>query len=727
MSAAAAASRREVARYAFFDRDGVHLFDEVKYDPKSFALCRPSGVAAAGTGALPPGGIVWGLNAGYYLCNNCALEWKAARDGGPGVIWLEDCPRVLFNLPAVLAATDIIVCEGAKDAQAANDLGFTATTNPQGAGQWKKEYSENLRGKNVAIVVDLDDAGRKHGDKVARMLRGVAASIKIVLLPFSSEHPGKDFSDWLAAGGTPEQLGELIEQAPEASSGEDEPDAENASSRAKQSSILAELCSDVTLFHDHDFVEYGVIQVNGHREVWPVSSRSFEHLLVRRFFGAEGKPPSADAIKETRALFCARARYEGEQREVATRILRAGRNISISLADDQWRAIEITQCQWRIVAEASALFIKTPGMDPLPMPVGAGDLRELQELLRLDKEQSMLCVAWLLGALHPEGPYPILALHGEHGSAKSTRARALRRLVDPATPSLRTPPKDERDLIIAARNAHVIGIDNLSGIPPWLSDALCRLSTGGGFGTRKLYTDGEEILFDGKRPIILNGIAEDVCQAPDLADRAIVLALPPIRDEDRITEKEFWRQFEQIQPRIFGALLNAVAAAHANFKNTVISKPPRMADFALWICAAAEALPFTAQEFLEAYRLNRSEAILLALESSTVASAVLRLLEDGDIEDLTYTELLGKLNHNATETTKKAKAWPKNARALSGTLRRFAPALRAAGCFIQELARDPVTRIKRISIRKGRADSNRQAQPDPTEGSHLDPMVEEIL
>ena len=154
-------------------------------------------------------------------------------------------------------------------------------------------------------------------------------------------------------------------------------------------------------------------------------------------------------------------------------------------------------------------------------------------------------------------------------------------------------------------------------------------------------------------------------------------------------------------------------------------KPPRMADFAMWVCAAAPALPFTAEEFLEAYRTNRSEAILLSLESSSLASAIQRLVEESDFEG-TYTELLGKLNRITTEATQKSKTWPKNARALSGTLRRFAPALRAAGCFIEEFARDPVTKAKRISIHKGVANSTRKNESDPEE-SHPDPLVEEII
>jgi hypothetical protein len=101
-----------------------------------------------------------------------------------------------------------------------------------------------------------------------------------------------------------------------------------------------------------------------------------------------------------------------------------------------------------------------------------------------------------LAALSDKGPYPVLALLGEQGSAKSTFATILRSLVDPNTAPLRALPREDRDLFIAANNAHVLAFDNISGMPNWISDTLCRLATGGGFSVRQLYTDQDEVLFD---------------------------------------------------------------------------------------------------------------------------------------------------------------------------------------------------------------------------------------
>lgn len=116
----------------------------------------------------------------------------------------------------------------------------------------------------------------------------------------------------------------------------------------------------------------------------------------------------------------------------------------------------------------------------LPVPKRGGTVDELKQFVNVSDDDSWrLLVAWLVQALRPRGPYPVLLLQGEQGSAKSTAERLLRALVDPSVAPLRTTPRNEHDLYIAATNAWVIALDNISNLKPWLSDGLCRLSTGG--------------------------------------------------------------------------------------------------------------------------------------------------------------------------------------------------------------------------------------------------------
>jgi hypothetical protein len=173
----------------------------------------------------------------------------------------------------------------------------------------------------------------------------------------------------------------------------------------------------------------------------------------------------------------------------------------------------------------------------------------------------------------------VIVLSGEQGSAKSTFSAILRALLDPNTAPLRALPREDRDLFIAASNGHVLAFDNVSGLPAWISDTLCRLATGGGFAVRQLYSDQDEVLFDAARPVILNGI-EDIVTRPDLADRAVFLTLEPIPEERRRPEQELWAAFEAERPRILGVLLDAVAKGLAQLQHTKLDRLPRMADFA---------------------------------------------------------------------------------------------------------------------------------------------------
>jgi hypothetical protein len=274
----------------------------------------------------------------------------------------------------------------------------------------------------------------------------------------------------------------------------------------------------------------------------------------------------------------------------------------------------------------------------------------------------------------------VLALTGEHGSAKSSLVALLRSLVDPNTALLRTLPRDEHDLFIAATNGHVIAIDNVSSLPPWLSDALCRLSTGGGFATRQLYTDTDEVLLDAMRPIALTGI-EDVVTRGDLADRAMLVRLDPVLEERRRPEREIWVEFEGARPRILGALLDAMAHGMRELSTTRPDRLPRMADFALWVTACEGAL-WQAGAFLHAYDSNRDEMNETVIEGYLVATGVRSLMAVRARWEGIAQDLLPMLAEMAGEAATRAKSWPKNPKALAGRLRLAAPNLRRVGIFV---------------------------------------------
>ena len=116
---------------------------------------------------------------------------------------------VLYNLPAVLKADEVWIVEGEKDADNLIELGFTATTNFDGAGKWRDSYSQYLKDKNVVLIPDADDPGRAHMQKVAAALHGVAASVKILELP-NPAREGYDVSDFIAEQGDPDTVADQL-------------------------------------------------------------------------------------------------------------------------------------------------------------------------------------------------------------------------------------------------------------------------------------------------------------------------------------------------------------------------------------------------------------------------------------------------------------------------------------------------------------------------------------
>jgi hypothetical protein len=268
-------------------------------------------------------------------------------------------------------------------------------------------------------------------------------------------------------------------------------------------------------------------------------------------------------------------------------------------------------------------------------------------------------------------------IEGEQGAAKSTTARILRLLVDPNTAPLRALPREERDAFITASNSHVIVFDNISTVPGWLSDTLCRLATGGGFAVRKLWSDDDESLFDAERPAILTGI-EDMVTRPDLADRSIFVSLEPINDDRRMAEEDLWAAFEAERPGILGALYDALAHGLASLPDIQLAELPRMADFARW-GAACEGALWERGTFERAYAANRAEAISVLIDGDAFASALRNFMAARSVWEGRASDLYEVLTADAPDNLRKSKAWPGDARALSGRLKRLAAFLRRVG------------------------------------------------
>jgi len=454
-----------------------------------------------------------------------------------------------------------------------------------------------------------------------------------------------------------------------------------SSKRENQADALVRLALKSAIYFHHGEEAYAQINAGDHLETILLRSSAFRIWLAGIFYKKQQKPANREAIGNSIETLAARAIYDGQEHDIFTRVAQHDGKIYIDLGDPSWCAVEVSQLTWRVISsrECPVRFRRAKGTAALPMPAEGGSIADMRAFLNLGSDDDFfLITAWLVAAARPTGPYPILIVHGEKGACKSSMVRILRDLIDPSDAPLRSAPREERDLAIAAKNGWVITGENLSHLSAELSDSLCRLSTGAGLTTRKLYTDDEETIFLASRPIVLNAISE-IATRPDLLDRAIVISLPAMQDGNRKAEDDLRREFAQARPQLFGALLDAVVVALGNIDTVKVDNMPRMADFSKWITAAESALPWATGDFLRAYRANRMSANELAVEASSVAEAVRALARPWSG---TATELLAALNSQLGDK-RPPKNWPDAPRALTNRLRNIAPDMRAMGIDVQ--------------------------------------------
>ena len=434
------------------------------------------------------------------------------------------------------------------------------------------------------------------------------------------------------------------------------------------------------LFHCDDQA-YVTVPVNGHRETYGVDRRAFAQWCRRTFHERHGRTVSAPALADARATIESRALFDHPKLSVHRRVGGGPEVIYIDLGDEAWTAAKVTATGWELLPHP-VKFVRAKGMHALPHPITGGHVDELRRFINVGdggagEARWALVLAWLCQAFLPAGPYPILVLHGEQGSAKTSTAKVLRSLIDPSMSPLRAEPASARDLMISACNSWCLGFDNVSHLTSELSDGLCRLATGGGFSTRELHTDSEETIFDAQRPVILTGISE-LATRSDLLSRCLILDLP--RLESPIPEATILAEFDEARPRLIGALLSALARGLARLPDAHAAGHSRLPDFCRFAVAVELGLGRPAGTFERAYEDAIAGTHQLALESAPVAGAIREFAST-----LTHpwcgtaSELLELLGAHASEALLHRRGWPATPKALADALRRLAPDLREVG------------------------------------------------
>jgi hypothetical protein len=632
------------------------------------------------------------------------MWWRRSRSlKGLGGRKVETLP--LYNLPALVAAPAdavVIVTEGEKACEALTARRLLAVATVTGAAKIPSDdVLRVLAGHPVLLWPDADEKGSTHMRRIAARLTALGIAARWV--EWRDAPTGGDAADWPRSTAELEALLGRAGAVPDAEEEHATGGKTKTASLPSQAARLVKLAAQAEHTPEHE--PYATIVVAGHSETYPLKSSGFRLWLQRQFHQATQKIPSAQATSDALNVLMGRALFDSPPHSVFVRLApTSSGGIMLDLGTPEWKAVEVTDADWHLITNPPVKFRRPRGLLALPIPVPGGRIDALRAFLNLGRDENWIfVVAWLAAALRPSGPYPILGIHGEHGSAKTNLARILRGLIDPNTAPLRAQPRDDQNLVIAAANSWILAYDNLSKVPPWLSDALCRVATGGGYGTRELYADREEILFDVQRPILFTSI-EDLGTRDDFADRKLGVCCPPIDDAKRLTEAKLFAAVDAARPIILGALLTAVSMGLRRW-NLVGDGPwPRLADFSQWISACEPALGWQSGTLIRVYGAHRQESAETVIESSAVGLVLCQFMRgqpDGRWEG-TLGDLLDALTPLASDSIKKdAKRWPRSPRGLRGKLERLAPDLRRLGItleFFREATRDRARKVRITTV-----------------------------
>ena len=442
----------------------------------------------------------------------------------------------------------------------------------------------------------------------------------------------------------------------------------------------------------------------------PLASRSGNSIRARlaaSLHRQTGKVASASALSDCITVLDGEA-SELDPRPVWLRIGQHAGTVVVDMGTETGQCITITPAGWAVQADSPVIFRRSELTHPLVSPDRDGTLDALRALINLPEEDYRLAIAWVVAAYFTGIPHPILLIQGEQGTAKSNLIRTLLALIDPQPAADRTPPRDSREWAIFARASWAFSFDNITDIPPWLSNALCKGVTGDAVLQRVLHSDEDIGVYSFQRVIALTTIAIKHDIAGDLADR-ILLVEPEVIDK-RLTEAEVAAARAAALPAALGAVLDLVAGVLRELPATAVDNAPRMADFAR-VLAALDAV--TGWDTLACYRVKVAGLALSLIEGNTFAYAIYRLATAPSPGGLgprpwegTAAELLDTLRRLCAEARMPTGELPEDVRAVGRQVREIAPALRKAGIDVRPRKSGPrrLLRITKIDDESGPED-----------------------
>ena len=447
-------------------------------------------------------------------------------------------------------------------------------------------------------------------------------------------------------------------------------------------SQLMEMVEGMNFFHDETKRAFVQISRGGHKEIVAVKGDEFKYWLRYQYFVRYQDIVTSEALKKTLDTLVGKALFAGERYQLQVRVAEYAGDIWYDLSNDGHQAVRITPDIWTVENEPPIMFQRFRKSGAQVTPEGDGDVKNLLSFVNMaDPGQQCLLLTYLIYCFVPGVPKPLLLPHGEKGSGKTTLSRVIKMLVDPSNVDTSSLPANKAELVLQLAQTYMPVYDNQVALTQCQSDVMCCAATGGGLIKKELYTDAGEILYRFVRPVIINGINE-VAVNSDLLDRCILVEQERISDNERITEKEFWERFRVQRPKILGGIFNTLSQAMRVYPSIRLDSLPRMADFAIWGSAIAQAMGYNQKVFLDAYAQNMRLTNRAAIDSHPLALTLIRMIHDRPVGfGATAAKLLQTIERVAESEGIRTddKQFPKTAAVLVRRLREVKSNLRAEG------------------------------------------------
>lgn len=443
--------------------------------------------------------------------------------------------------------------------------------------------------------------------------------------------------------------------------------------------------SGAVFFHDEHQRAYVELPVKGKKLVCQVKSSHMRRWLHLKFYETMKGTAQPTAIAQAIDLLEAEAIHNEGQMQTYTRHAPFGNAAIYNLANSASEVAIINADGYKISKDSPVKFLNSPTLKSLPTPDPSSEdiLEQFRKILGLSHYHFHCVLAFIINAMRPKGPYICLLVQGEQGSGKSFLCSVIKDILDPSSAPKLSMPKSERDLMIVAQDNALLLFDNMSGLSNEMSDALCRLSTGTGYATRKIYSDNDLQVFSECCPFICNGIS-GISERPDLIDRSLALVLPSMEENSRRLERYILADIEAINPQLLDKLFNIASYAIKNLDHVEPPTEFRMADAAQWLLAAEPATGLPEGSLLDAMRQSQNDIVMASLEHQTIPLALRELVDKKPFKGY-FGELTLALKATAYRDDNKL---PKNPSHLSHQLKRLAPALKRVGFEISFIDKD---------------------------------------